>query len=240
MLGHTRPERTRTADVVVARGNSTVSDSAPDDEAPPWAAAPWDDDGAAAFLDSAQQEKPRAPVSSAATASRASTASPMFAPSPMSAAVVPSSPEPAPLPAGMRLTALGCDEDWPTFAAALDVKGLAQQVALQSELIETSEIDASRGLVRLRIPVAQLASGAHVDKVVAAISERVGRTVELQIEVGPVRVTAAAVDSARKAQALRLAEVAIQDDPFVQALLREFDASIMPGSTQAISGHAAG
>ena len=240
MLGHTRPERTRTADVVVARGNSTVSDSAPDDEAPPWAAAPWDDDGAAAFLDSAQQEKPRAPVAPAATASRASTASPMFAPSPMSAAVVPSSPEPAPLPAGMRLTALGCDEDWPTFAAALDVKGLAQQVALQSELIETSEIDASRGLVRLRIPVAQLASGAHVDKVVAAISERVGRTVELQIEVGPVRVTAAAVDSARKAQALRLAEVAIQDDPFVQALLREFDASIMPGSTQAISGHAAG
>jgi DNA polymerase-3 subunit gamma/tau len=219
--------------VPLARTVAAASDDAPDDEAPPWAAAPWDDYGAAAFLDSAQQDTPRtkpgidAPV----------TAVPVNKPDSVAA------PSPAPvveLPPGMRLTALGCDEDWPTFAAALDVKGLAQQVALQSELIETNEIDASRGMLRLRIPVAQLASGAHVDKVIAAIGERVGRTVELHIEVGPVRVTAAAVDAARKAQAQRLAEAAIQSDPFVQALLREFDASIMPGSTQAISGHAAG
>jgi len=207
------------------RAADNASNSAPDDEAPPWAAAPWDDDGAAAFLDSAQQDTPRIAVVPL------SKPDSVAAPAPASVAE---------LPAGMRLTALGCDEDWPTFAAALDVKGLAQQVALQSELIEISEIDASRGMLRLRIPVAQLASGAHVDKVIAAIGERVGRTVELHIEVGQVRVTAAAVDAARKAQAQRLAEAAIQSDPFVQALLREFDASIMPGSTQAISGHAAG
>lgn len=212
-----------------------VSNSAPDDEAPPWAAAPWDDDGAAAFLDSAQQDMPRI------AASPAPVRQPMSPPESVTARVSVPTPVLAPvaeLPAGMRLSVLGCNEDWPTFAAALDVKGLAQQVVLQSELLEISEIDASRGMLRLRIPVAQLASGAHVDKVVAAIGERVGRTVELHIEVGQVRVTAAAVDAARKAQAQRLAEAAIQNDPFVQALLREFDASIMPGSTQAISGHA--
>jgi DNA polymerase-3 subunit gamma/tau len=128
------------------------------------------------------------------------------------------------------LDALGFDQDWPSLAAVLDIKGLAQQLAYQSELIA-----ADAQSMTLRIPVAQLAAGPHVEKVIAAVVERLGRPVDIRIEIGSASRTAAAVDAARKAEQQWHAEQSIQSDPFVQALLRDFDAAILPGSTQPLA-----
>ncbi|WP_347316226.1 hypothetical protein, partial [Ralstonia pseudosolanacearum] len=47
-----------------------------------------------------------------------------------------------------------------------------------------------------------------------------------------VRATAAAVDAEQRAQRQRDAEDAIAADPFVQALVRDFAATVVPGSIQ--------
>ncbi len=60
------------------------------------------------------------------------------------------------------------------------------------------------------------------------------------VEVGPARRTAAAFDAAARAQRQKEAEREIGADPFVQSLIREFGASIVPGSIKPIAPDAAG
>lgn len=134
------------------------------------------------------------------------------------------------MPDAVSLSGVGFDEDWPALAARLDVKGLAQQLAFQSELVS---LDGA--CLSLRIPMAQLASGPHVEKVVAALGETLGRPVELRIEIGKAERTAAVLEAARKAERQWHAEQSIHSDPFVQALLKEFDAAILPGSIQPLA-----
>ncbi|WP_024902967.1 DNA polymerase III subunit gamma/tau [Robbsia andropogonis] len=133
-------------------------------------------------------------------------------------------------PPGIAMTAIGIDSDWPAFAMTLEVKGLAQQLAHQSELIQ---VEADR--LQLRVPVTTLASGGHLEKVRAAVQERLGRDVQLQVEVGPAQCTAAAVYAAERAALQRRAEASIRDDAFVRALIDDFGASILPGATRPLS-----
>ncbi|WP_347554314.1 DNA polymerase III subunit gamma/tau [Robbsia sp. KACC 23696] len=135
-----------------------------------------------------------------------------------------------PPPPGIPMTAVGVASDWPAFAMTLDVKGLAQQLAHQSELIA---VDQDR--LQLRVPVTTLASGAHVEKVRAAILDRLGREVQLQVEVGAAHCTAAAVYAAERAALQRRAEASIRDDAFVRSLIDDFGASILPGATRPLS-----
>ena len=55
-----------------------------------------------------------------------------------------------------------------------------------------------------------------------------------RVEVGPARRTAAAIEAAARAQRQREAEREIDSDPFVRSLIRDFGASIVPGSIRPI------
>jgi DNA polymerase-3 subunit gamma/tau len=118
-------------------------------------------------------------------------------------------------------------DDWPTLAATLPLKGLAQQLAFQSELHRV----VGRTL-HLRVPVAAIAENNVAERLQAALVEQFGVEVRVQCEIGAVTHTAAAVDAAARAERQREAESTIDGDPFVQGLLREFGGQIVPGSVQ--------
>ncbi|MDT6964515.1 DNA polymerase III subunit gamma/tau [Cupriavidus sp. SZY C1] len=117
--------------------------------------------------------------------------------------------------------------DWPALAATLPLKGLAQQLAHQSELHRV----VGRTL-HLRVPVAAIAEANVAERLQAALCEQFQVDVRVQCEIGAVTHTAAAVDAAARAERQREAEAEIDRDPFVQGLLREFGGQIVPGSVQ--------
>ena len=67
------------------------------------------------------------------------------------------------------------------------------------------------------------------------VARRLAKNVDVLVEVGPARRTAAAHDAATRAQRQQEAEREIGADPFVQSLIREFGASIVPGSIRPIT-----
>ncbi|UDM51645.1 DNA polymerase III subunit gamma/tau [Cupriavidus sp. MP-37] len=116
---------------------------------------------------------------------------------------------------------------WPVLAASLPLKGLAQQLAYQSELTQV----VGRTF-HLRIPVAALGENGVAERLQQALCDHFGEPVRVLCEVGGVTVTAAAADAEARAERQRQAEAAIEADPFVQGLLRDLGGQIVPGSIQ--------
>jgi DNA polymerase-3 subunit gamma/tau len=134
------------------------------------------------------------------------------------------------LPPSIALDAVGFSGDWPALAAGLALTGVAYQLAFNSELI------ALEGeTLKLSVPVPQYAESSQVAKLKTALADRLGRQVDVQVEVGPARRTAAALEAAARAERQREAEREIDADPFVQALIRDFGASIVPGSIKPVA-----
>jgi DNA polymerase-3 subunit gamma/tau len=128
---------------------------------------------------------------------------------------------------------LGWDGDWPALANALSLRGVVQQLAQQSEFVRT-EKQGDNHEFRLRVPVETFCSAANVDKLSAALTQHFGRTVKVSTEIGQVEHTASALAQADRAERQRQAEETVQSDPFVQTLIREFGATIVPGSIKPI------
>jgi DNA polymerase-3 subunit gamma/tau len=140
-----------------------------------------------------------------------------------------------PLPAAIPLDPIGFNGDWPALAVGLALKGISYQLAFNSELMA---LEGST--LKLSVPVPQYAEASQVAKLKAALAERLGKELDVVVEVGPARRTAAAFDAAARAQRQKEAEREIGSDPFVQSLIREFGASIVPGSIRPIAPDAAG
>jgi len=136
----------------------------------------------------------------------------------------------SPLPPPVALDSLGFAGDWPALASSLGLTGVAHQLAFNSELTELGG-----DTLMLSVPVPQYADAAQVAKLKAALAEKLGKAVEVRVSVGAARRTAAALEAAERAQRQREAEREIGADPFVQALIREFGASIVPGSVRPVS-----
>ncbi|WP_232353306.1 hypothetical protein [Cupriavidus oxalaticus] len=117
--------------------------------------------------------------------------------------------------------------DWPALAVGLPLKGLAQQLAYQSELTQVVG-----NIFNLRIPVAALGENGVAERLQQVLCDHFGQPVRVLCEVGAVAVTAAAADAQARAERQREAEAAIEADPFVQGLLRDFGGQIVPGSIQ--------
>ncbi|MFP3564250.1 DNA polymerase III subunit gamma/tau [Paraburkholderia sp. SIMBA_030] len=149
-------------------------------------------------------------------------------------AASPSAPAPVvdkrPLPPAVPLDPLGFKGDWPALAVDLPLKGISYQLAFNSELMA---LEGST--LKLNVPVPQYAEASQVAKLKTALAEKLGQNVEVLVEVGPARRTAAAHDAAMRAQRQQEAEREIGADPFVQSLIREFGASIVPGSIRPIT-----
>jgi DNA polymerase-3 subunit gamma/tau len=125
------------------------------------------------------------------------------------------------------------DGDWPALAAALPMRGVVQQLAQQSELVG-NDFSGHAIRIQLRVPLDTLRSSGSVDKLTAALAEHFERPVNLETQIGPVRDTAHTRAQADRAARQLVAEQQIQDDPFVQTLMREFGATVVPGSIKTI------
>ncbi|KVG67998.1 DNA polymerase III subunit gamma/tau [Burkholderia pseudomultivorans] len=135
-----------------------------------------------------------------------------------------------PLPPAIALDPVGFDGEWPALAARLPLKGVAYQLAFNSEL---TAVDATT--LKLSVPVPQYADAAQVAKLKAALADALGKPVDVTVEVGPARRTAAALDAAARAARQREAEQEIHGDPFVQQLVRDFGARIVEGSVRPLA-----
>ncbi len=127
----------------------------------------------------------------------------------------------------------GWDGNWPALVITLPVRGVAHQLAIQSELTGC-DLDGAVVVMRLRLPIETLLSAGSADKLSAALSEHFGKTIRLATEIGAVSHTAFAASQADQAERQHAAELTMQTDPFVQTLMREFGATIVPGSIRPV------
>ncbi|EJN07299.1 DNA polymerase III subunit gamma/tau [Herbaspirillum sp. YR522] len=155
--------------------------------------------------------------------------------SPVAPAVLAAPQRPAASAAQQQETAriaaeLGWDGDWPGLAASLPLRGVVHQMAFQSELVRCEALAGGNVCFHLRIPLETLLASGAAEKLMAALSERFEREVRIETEIGRVADTANAVAEAARAQRQQKAEQSMNNDPFVLSMMREFGATIVPGS----------
>lgn len=124
---------------------------------------------------------------------------------------------------------LNWDGNWPAVAATLPLRGVAQQLAMQAELISCS-MDGNAVVFKLRVPIETWRTPGNVEKLNAALNERFARSVRVDTELGPVWYTASAEAQAHREACQKAAEQTVAQDPFINAMIREFDAWVVPGS----------
>lgn len=125
------------------------------------------------------------------------------------------------------------DEDWPALAESLSLRGIAQQLAQQTELVYWKQTDSGLQF-HLRVPLETLSAPANVEKLTEALVKRFECTVRVSVEIGKVGLTANQNALEKRANRQREAEEMIQNDTYVQALIQEFGASIVPNSIKPI------
>jgi DNA polymerase-3 subunit gamma/tau len=108
--------------------------------------------------------------------------------------------------------------------AAERVAALVRELALQSQLVGRDEHDWL-----LRVERESLNQGNNRERLQAAL-QAAGHPVTLAVEIGPVTDSPARRIAAAQAERQRQAEQIILGDPFVQAMMRDFGAKIVPGS----------
>lgn len=117
-------------------------------------------------------------------------------------------------------------EPWAAFAAKLPLSGMAEQLARQSECVAIAKQQLT-----LRVPSKALSEGAPVERLRTVLNDYFGFKVELLFEIGVGEGSSAhALDLVAQQARQEAAEVAIERDPFVQALIQDFGAKVVPGS----------
>ena len=81
-------------------------------------------------------------------------------------------------------------------------------------------------------PIETLRTASNVERLSAALSKHFGRPARITSELGQVEQTASRQASDERAERQRQAEETVRNDPFVQAMMREFGATIVPGSVK--------
>ena len=216
--------------------------NAPQAGARPGGAPPWDGAGAQAQARQQPQARGQNPVAddeppawvtgfsddTAVAAEAAAVAAPVSAPvqAPRAPAAPPHAYVVTPVPA------LDWDGNWPALAATLPLRGVSQQLALQTELVDC-HADAAAALFRLRVPVDTLRASGNSEKLQAALQECFpGKRITIETEIGPVWYTAGAEAKAAREERQRQAEALVASDPFVQEMESTFGAFVVPGSVK--------
>ncbi|MDT7929094.1 DNA polymerase III subunit gamma/tau [Tepidimonas sp.] len=157
----------------------------------------------------------------------------------------PPAPPPAHEPAAAAVQALASHpvdspplgDEWERIVLALEtgghVQALARELALQSELV-----DRQAHAWRLRVPQATLAQDTPRERLRVALAQTLGlpESWQLTVEVGPAPDSPAQRRAAARQARQQAAEAAIQGDPLVQSLMRDWGATIVPGSIQPVDG----
>ena len=234
-------------------GPSQVQPQSPAASAVPGAAPPWDNAQPRTAAQSQAQSQPQTQphahsrmggaqaddeppswVTEFSDDTALASDAPAVAAAPVQAASAPVRAPAAP-PHAYVLTpvpALGWDGNWPVLAASLPLRGVSQQLALQTELIECVTHD-NAATFRLRVPVDTLRASGNSEKLTAALQEHFPQVrVALDTELGPTWYTAAAEAKANREERQRQAEAVVAGDPFVQAMEQTFGAFVVPGSVK--------
>lgn len=264
------PKPAAPAPAAEAVAAALVAPAAPVQAAPPppaaaKAPAPWDDAPPVAVMEApvaatapVQQARPAAPPPQQAPAdddlppwvtefsddsASAAVSAPAAQSSEQPAVIMPQRAAKQAAPSGpyviTPVPGLDWDGNWPAVAAVLPLRGIAQQLAVQAELIECLH-DGHSTTFRLRVPIDTWRSPANVEKLAAVLTERFGRKVNVDTELGAVWYTASAEAQAHREACQLQAEETIASDPFVLDMKRAFDAFVVPGTiTPAPAGSAA-
>jgi DNA polymerase III subunit gamma/tau len=120
--------------------------------------------------------------------------------------------------------------------AAEAIAALARELALQSQLVARTSPnnDGEPHEWLLRIERESLSQSGSREKLQLAL-ETLGHLVRLSIEIGPASDTPAKRIAAAAAEKQRLAQDIILQDTYVQQLIRDFGAKIVPGSIKVVS-----
>ncbi|HVZ43183.1 MAG TPA: DNA polymerase III subunit gamma/tau [Ramlibacter sp.] len=114
------------------------------------------------------------------------------------------------------------------LVAAEAVTALVRELALQSQLVARDE-----GHWMLRVERESLNQPSSRARLKAAL-ESVGHAVEVSVEVGTVTDSPARRNAQAAAERQSAAEQIILNDPFVQSMMRDFGARIVPGSIKPV------
>lgn len=126
---------------------------------------------------------------------------------------------------------LQLNESWPSLAARLPVRGIAAQLARQSELVR---VDGN--VFVLRVSARTLAEGQGAERLRSVLEAHFGQPVRVSVEVGATGSdTAHAVEQSVRSARQQAAEEAILADPFVRTLLDNFGGQIVPNSISPVS-----
>ncbi len=122
------------------------------------------------------------------------------------------------------------DGNWRGFTETLK-PGVAKSLAQNSALVSNNE----NGLV-LQVPNNQrhLLEPNFQNPLKTALKDRFGAQFQMRIEIGETQDTPAAQISEEKASRQNSAEESLRADPFVQEVLKEFGATVIPSSIKPI------
>jgi len=117
-------------------------------------------------------------------------------------------------------------EPWAAFAAKLPLSGMAEQLARQSECVAIVKQQMT-----LRVPSKALSEGLPVERLRTVLNDYFGFEIELLFEIGAGEgASAHALDLVAQQERQEAAEVTIEQDPFVRALIQDFGAKVVTGS----------
>jgi len=115
---------------------------------------------------------------------------------------------------------------------AASISALVRELAMQAQCVAVDD-QAEPPVWRLRVERETLRAPAQREKLQAALSELLKRTVQLDVEAGTATDTPAQRAAAERARRQNEAEQIIHNDPLVQALMQQFKtARIVPGSVK--------
>ncbi len=166
---------------------------------------------------------------------------------PIPASALPAAPAPAPSPAptaapvlppaAALVTNSPLGDVWTALVnrmvAAETIGALARELALQSELRTQAD-----GVWTLRVERESLNQAAAREKLQLALQAALpdsGQAPTLVVELGPVGDSPARRNAAAAQERQRLAEETIHNDPFVQDMMRDWGARIVPGSIKPLA-----
>ncbi len=143
--------------------------------------------------------------------------------------IEPNNPEPMDSAYGTNTSTF--DGNWRRLVDELKL-GLARELAKHCELVSYDEHSIS-----LSVPESQkhLLSPNYQEKLGGAIAQYFDKKIKLQFSIGGTGNTPARQISQERAEAQANAENAIEEDSFVQALINDFGATIIPNSIKPIS-----
>lgn len=129
------------------------------------------------------------------------------------------------------IESIAFDGHWRNLIESHLKLGIARALAQNCEMLSYDDDN-----IYLRVAEKQkhLVSATYQEKLSHAINQHFGRTIKLHFQVDREANTPAMEQAEEKAVIQTSAEEAIMRDPFVQALLNDFDAKIIPNSIKPI------